>query len=32
MVNCKINGIPVQVAEGTSVLEAAKKAAQKKGS
>jgi NADH-quinone oxidoreductase subunit G len=26
MINCKINGIPVQVAEGTTVLDAAKKA------
>ena len=25
MVNAKINGIPVQVAEGTTILEAAKK-------
>lgn len=29
MINCKINGIPVQVAEGTTVLEAAKKASVK---
>lgn len=26
MINCKVNGIPVQVAEGATVLEAAKKA------
>ena len=29
MINCKVNGIPVQVAEGSTVLEAAKKASVK---